>query len=158
MAQHLTPWPARDVVEPPLTAELDITGEDLAKALKLRMKGDAVVIEGLTSPVVYEVDPVLRDELLAFAARSAPRGAVGRRHLRAGLRHDREFIAGRETVPLEKLFYGLRPAAALRRLAQRPQAPGEAVAPTSLPVLMAGCGPPAELAALTAALNRPQGR
>ena len=149
VAQHLTPWPARDVIELPLTAELDVNGWDLAKALKLLIKGNAVVIEWLTSPLVYEVDPVLRDDLLAFAARFVRREAVGRHYLHLGLRHDREFIAGRETVALKKLFYGLRPAAALRWLAQRP---GASVAPMSLPVLMAECGPPAEVAALTAGL------
>ena len=149
VAQHLTPWPARDVIELPLTAELDVNGWDLGKALKLLLKGNAVVIEWLTSPLVYEVDPALRDDLLAFAARFTRREAVGRHYLHLGLRQDREFLAGREVVPLKKLFYGLRPAAALRWLAQRP---GEAVAPMSLPVLMAQGAPPAEVAALTAGL------
>ena len=149
VAQHLTPWPARDVIELPLTPELDVNGWDLAKALKLLMKGNAVVIEWLTSPLVYEVDPGLRDDLLAFAARFARREAVGRHYLHLGLRQDREFIGDRESVPLKKLFYSLRPAAALRWLRQRPR---EAVAPMSLPVLMAECGATAEVAALTAEL------
>lgn len=78
------------------------------------MKGDAVVIEWLTSPLVYEVDSGLRDDLLTFAARFVRREAVGRHSLHLGLRHDRDFIGDREFVPLKKLFYRLRPAAALR--------------------------------------------
>jgi hypothetical protein len=43
--QHLTPWPQRDVIEFPLADDLDANGWDLGKALRLLLKGNAVVIE-----------------------------------------------------------------------------------------------------------------
>src|SRR5271154_6141624 len=51
--QHLTPWPQRDVIETPLADDLDVNGWDLRKAIKLLLKGNAVIIEWLSSPIVY---------------------------------------------------------------------------------------------------------
>lgn len=133
VAQHLTPWPARDVIELPISGDLDVNGWDLGKALTLLLKGNAVVVEWLTSPLVYSVDPVFRDELLAFARRWLRRDAVARHYLHLGRRIDQEFLAGREAVKLKKLFYALRPAAALRWLRLHP---GAAVAPMSFLTLM----------------------
>lgn len=148
-AAHLTPWPARDVIELPICGELDVNGWDLAKALQLLLKGNAVVIEWLQSPLVYAVDPVFRDEMLAFADRFARREAVARRYLHLGRRIEREFILGREEVKLKRLFYALRPAVALRWLRAHPE---RAVAPMALPVLMAQSDPPAEVAEAVRAL------
>jgi predicted nucleotidyltransferase len=53
VCQHLTPWPQRDVIEFALKDELDANGWDLGKALRLLLKGNAVIIEWLRSPVVY---------------------------------------------------------------------------------------------------------
>ena len=43
----------RDVIELPINDELDIAGWDLRKALNLANKGNAVVQEWMTSPIVY---------------------------------------------------------------------------------------------------------
>ncbi|GAB2637937.1 nucleotidyltransferase domain-containing protein [Nocardia goodfellowii] len=48
---YLTPWPARDVIETPLVGLLDVNGWDLAKALRLLVAGNAVLIEWLMSPI-----------------------------------------------------------------------------------------------------------
>jgi predicted nucleotidyltransferase len=48
----VTLWLPRDVIELPLSSELDINGWDLRKALTLLLKGNAVVLEWLTSPIV----------------------------------------------------------------------------------------------------------
>lgn len=148
-AQHLTPWPGRDVIELPLTPELDVNGWDLGKALKLRLKGDAVGVEWLRSPLAYEVMPAFREEMLAFAGRWVRREAVARHDLHLGLRHRRDFIAGREEVRLKTLVYGLRPAAA--RLWLRAH-PGEAVALRRLPTLLEESGPPPGVEALVGEL------
>src|SRR4029079_5070785 len=42
VADHITPWSARDVIELPLEADLDANGWDLAKALRLLSNGNAV--------------------------------------------------------------------------------------------------------------------
>lgn len=70
---YLTPWPMRDVIEVPLERELDLNGWDLGKALKLMLKGNAVILEWLQSPVIYRGDSRFRDEFVAFARRFANR-------------------------------------------------------------------------------------
>ncbi len=70
---YLTLYPPRDVIEFPLEGELDINGWDLGKALRLLLKGNAVVIEWLTSPYAYAGDASFRDEALALAKVAAHR-------------------------------------------------------------------------------------
>ena len=147
--QYLSPWPRRDVIETPLVGEMDMNGWDLAKALVLLLKGNAVIIEWLTSPIVYRGDARFRDEFLALAARIADRELIGRHYLHLGERQRRTYFGDGKDVALKKLFYALRPAAALRWLRQRPE---QAVAPMHFPTLMRDCDPPAEVAEIVAEL------
>jgi predicted nucleotidyltransferase len=48
----------RDVIEVPISGELDINGWELRKALGLLKKGNATLIEWLDSPVVYRADGI----------------------------------------------------------------------------------------------------
>lgn len=146
---YLSPWPKRDVIETPLEGELDLNGWELGKALKLLLKGNAVVIEWLTSPVVYGGDPAFRDEMTALAADFVSPHRVARHYLHLGERQRRTYFADGRAVKLKKIFYALRPAAALRWLRLHP---GEAIAPMHFPTLMAGCDPPAEVATIAAEL------
>jgi predicted nucleotidyltransferase len=149
-AEHyLSPWPRRDVIETPLEGELDVNGWDLGKALKLLLKGNAVVIEWLTSPIVYRGDERFRDEMLGLARELAHRDLVGRHYLHLGERQRRAYFADERAVPQKKIFYALRPAAALRWLRLHP---ADAVAPMHFPTLFAECEPPPELAAIVAEL------
>lgn len=147
---YLTPWPPRDVIETPLEGELDVNGWDLGKALKLLLKGNAVVVEWLTSPIVYRGDAGFRDDLLAFADATVERRMVAHHYLHLGERQRRTHFADTSAVPLKKLFYALRPAAALRWLRLHPAA---AVAPMYFPTLMDECEPPADVAAIVADLT-----
>src|SRR5579862_9277778 len=54
---YLSLFASRDVIETPLTDDLDVNGWDIVKALKLLLKGNAVVIEWLTSPIIYSAEP-----------------------------------------------------------------------------------------------------
>jgi predicted nucleotidyltransferase len=108
-----------------------------------------VVIEWLTSPIVYRGDALFRDELLSLARQLAHRDLVGRHYLHLGERQRRAYFADDRAVPQKKIFYALRPAAALRWLRLHP---GEAVAPMHFPTLFAECAPPAELSAIVDAL------
>ena len=146
---YLSPWHRRDVIELPLEDELDINGWDLGKALKLLLKGNAVVIEWLTSPIVYRGDPALREEMLALAERFANRTGIARHYLHLGEKQRRTYFADGKPVRLKKAFYALRPAAALRWLRRHPEA---VVAPMHFPTLMAECEPPREVATLVADL------
>ena len=78
VAQHLTPWPVRDVIEFELQDELDANGWELGKALRLLLKGNAVVVEWLRSPVIYRGEAWFRDGFLDFARRVANREAIAR--------------------------------------------------------------------------------
>ena len=147
--QHLTPWPRRDVIETPLENDLDVNGWELAKALRLLLKGNAVVIEWLMSPVIYQADFWFRERLIAFAAEHGSRLGTQRHYLHLGERQRRTYFADGKSVAIKKLFYALRPAAALRWLRLHPEA---RIAPMHFPTLMAECDAPPDVADLAAAL------
>jgi predicted nucleotidyltransferase len=142
IAAHITPWPARDVIENPPADDLDANGWDLGKALRLLLKGNAVIIEWLRSPVIYRGQTWFRDGFLEFARHAASRAAIGRHYLHLGERQRRVYFGDGTSVAQKKIFYALRPAATLRWLRLNP---AEAIAPMHFPTLMAECDPPAEL-------------
>ena len=146
--QHLSPWTRRDVIETPLDGELDVNGWDLAKAIRLLLKGNAVIIEWLRSPIVYRGEAWFRDAFLAFAQRFADRDLIARHHLHLGERQRRLHLSD-EVVPQKKIFYVMRSAATLRWLLMHPD---KAVAPMHFPTLMAECDPPQGVTDLTASL------
>jgi uncharacterized protein len=143
--QYLSPWVKRDVIETPLDPVLDVNGWDLGRAIKLVLKGNAAVIEWLQSPITYRGDASLRAELLRFATQHADRASVGRHYLHLGLRQYRTYFADGKAVALKKVFYALRPAAALRWLRLHPN---EALAPMHFPTLLAGSDVPGEVRAI----------
>jgi hypothetical protein len=147
---YLSLFPKRDVIETPLDGDLDVNGWDIAKALKLLLKGNAVVIEWVTSPIVYFADEWFRSEFLSLARRVVVRERVARHYLHLGERQRHAYFADDKQVKLKKLFYALRPAAALRWLRQHPH---EAVAPMHFPTLMLECDPPAEVRTLVEELT-----
>jgi predicted nucleotidyltransferase len=143
---YLSPWQKRDVIETPLEGDLDVNGWDIGKAIKLLLKGNAVVIEWLTSPIIYRGDPWLRDSLLDLAERFTDRDAIARHYLHLGDGQRRAYFADEKYVSLKKLFYALRPAAALRWMREHP---GSRIAPMHFPTLMAQCDAPEEVSAIT---------
>lgn len=152
---YLSPWLKRDVIETPLVDDIDLNGWELGKALKLLLKGNAVIVEWLMSPIVYDGDPQFRDHLTAFAHRWSSRTGVMRHYLHLGERQRRTYFADGKDVQLKKLFYALRPAAALRWLRLHE---GEAVAPMHFPTLMEEAEPPAEVLATARDLIRLKAR
>lgn len=143
--QYLSLWPRRDVIETPLDKVLDVNGWEFRKALKLLLKGNAVIIEWLTSPVIYQAEAEFRDGFLALARRLADRSLIARHYLHLGLRQRRTYFGDPDRVAIKKLFYAIRPAAALRWLRVHPC---EAVPPMHFPTLMAECDPPPHLRAM----------
>jgi uncharacterized protein len=151
VGEHLTPWPPRDVIEFPPEDDLDANGWDLGKALRLLLKGNAVIIEWLRSPVIYRGQAWFRDGFLEFARQAATREAIGRHYLHLGERQRRVYFGDGASVAQKKIFYALRPAATLRWLRMYP---AESVAPMHFPTLMAECDPPAGLKQEVADLMR----
>lgn len=142
---YLALWPLRDVIEFPLDAVLDVNGWDLGKALRLMLKGNAVVIEWLTSPLIYAGYPRFRDEALALARSTARPAAIARHYLHLGERQRRSYFADHRVIELKKLFYALRPAVALRWLRLHR---GQAVAPMHFPTLMKESELPADVSTI----------
>src|SRR5215469_10454396 len=140
---YLSLWRKRDVIEMPVDRVFDVNGWDIGKALKLLLKGNAVVIEWLTSPISYRTDPQFHNEFLALARSVADRTLIARHYLHLGERQRRTYFKDTKSVPQKKVFYALRPAAALRWLRLHPE---EAIAPMHFPTLLAQCEPPAEVA------------
>jgi len=148
---YLSPWHKRDVIETPLVDDIDLNGWDLGKALKLLLKGNAVVIEWLMSPIVYDGDALFREELTAFAHLWSSRIGVMRHYLHLGERQRRTYFADGKDVQIKKLFYALRPAAALRWLRLHE---GQAVAPMHFMTLMEDSNPPAGVLSVARELIR----
>lgn len=122
---YLSPWPTRDVVEWPPDGIFDVNGWDLAKALRLLVKGNATLTEWLRSPIVYRGDKGLRDGLLRLAREVLDPVLLGRHYLHVG----RQQWDLAQEGSLKKIFYSLRPAAVLAWLATHP---GEVVPPMTL--------------------------
>jgi predicted nucleotidyltransferase len=142
---YLSLFPLRDVIETPLENDLDVNGWDLAKAIKLLLKGNAVVVEWLTSPIIYSADAQFRDDFLQLADRTLNRELVARHYLHLGERQRRTYFADESQISLKKVFYALRPAAALRWLRLHPN---EAVAPMNFQTLMAESEMPSDVGLL----------
>ena len=136
---YLSPWPRRDVIETPLDGDLDVNGWDLGKALKLLLKGNAVVIEWLRRRSSTRRSRLSRRLLALADGHVAARRLIARHYLHLGRASAQLYFGDGEPVELKKIFYALRPAAALRWLRLHP---GEAVAPMHFPTLMAAASRP----------------
>jgi uncharacterized protein len=142
---YMALFPARDVIELPTDAVLDVNGWDLAKALRLLIKGNAVVIEWLTSPFVYRGEAAFRDETLNLAREAVRPAAIARHYLHLGERQRRTYFADTRAVPIKKIFYALRPAVALRWLRLHR---GESVAPMHFQTLVRESDLPANVSVI----------
>ena len=99
---YLSLFPQRDVIETPLEGEFDVNGWDIAKALKLLLKGNAVVIEWLTSPIIYGADKQFRADFQTLAARLADRELIARHYLHLGERQRRAYFADGTRIALRR--------------------------------------------------------
>ncbi|MDN5863764.1 MAG: nucleotidyltransferase domain-containing protein [Gammaproteobacteria bacterium] len=100
--------PPRDVIELPITDELDINGWELRKALFLLRKGNAALNEWLRSPVIYRAEPVFTQAFRdAMETCYQPERAF-HHYLHMALGNYREFLQ-RDQVRLKKYLYVLRP-------------------------------------------------
>jgi predicted nucleotidyltransferase len=104
----------RDVVERPLTDELDLSGWELRKALRLLRKSNPPLLEWLKSPVVYRHEPQFTREFSELAAGFySPRRCFAH-YLQMAFGNWRHYLEGRELVSLKKYLYVFRPLLACR--------------------------------------------
>jgi len=110
---HRLPWylavePKRDVIELPISDELDVGGWELRKALRLLRRANPVLLEWLDSPVVYREDTALAAGIRELATQwfSPKRGRY--HYLAMAHRNFRGYLQG-DSVRLKKYLYVLRP-------------------------------------------------
>jgi len=104
----------RDVFEQPIADDLDVSGWELRKALRLLRKSNPPLLEWLKSPVVYRHDPVFAAEFGALAAEFySPRRCFAH-YLHMAFGNWRDYVRGREEVSLKKYLYVFRPLLACR--------------------------------------------
>ena len=103
----------RDVIEVPISDELDVSGWELRKALRLLRRANPVLLEWLDSPVVYRQDAAFTGRLRKLAPKwfSPMRGRY--HYLSMAKKNFRGYLQG-EQVRLKKYLYVLRPLCAVR--------------------------------------------
>lgn len=97
----------RDVLELPVNQELDISGWELRKALRLVHKHNAVIFEWLQSPIVYYADDRFAADFRNFAERYFSPLSAMHHYLSSGNKYYLECTQDPE-IKLKKLFYCLR--------------------------------------------------
>jgi len=104
----------RDVIEVPVSEELDVSGWELRKTLRLLRKSNPPLLEWLKSPVVYRHDPVFAIEFGAIASQFySPRRCFAH-YLHMAFGNWRDYLCGRKQVSLKKYLYVFRPLLACR--------------------------------------------
>lgn len=111
----------RDVIEIPITDELDINGWDLDKTLKLLYKSNPTVFEWFSSPIIYQTSPfTLRFQNLMQQYFSSKNGLW--HYLSMAKGNFREYLKG-DQVRAKKYFYVLRPILACQWILQKQTPP-----------------------------------
>jgi len=103
----------RDVIELPIENDLDFSGWDLRKALKLYYKSNPPLIEWLHSPMAYRDQAALVDRLRSMLPQFYSPRSCFYHSLHMAKRNYREHLKG-DTVWLKKYLYVLRPVLALQ--------------------------------------------
>ncbi|WP_027015639.1 nucleotidyltransferase domain-containing protein [Comamonas composti] len=124
---HRLPWyltvsPGRDVIELPISGELDINGWDLRKALGLMRESNPTLLEWLNSPIVYREEAGTMAQFRALSE-SAFSNLKGWNHYASMARKNfREHLQAEE-VRYKKYLYVLRPLLAARWIRERSSSP-----------------------------------
>jgi uncharacterized protein len=119
---YLTVEPGRDVIEQPISGELDVNGWDLRKALKLLRASNPVLLEWLRSPIVYLQDEPLASRLRQLAEQHLSFDRAYYHYVSMAKKNCREHLLG-ETVRYKKYLYVLRPLLAARWIREGRGAP-----------------------------------
>lgn len=110
-----------DVVERPIVDELDLSGWDLPKTLKLLKKSNPPLLEWLNSPIVYLKDNEFTKRLKELMPEFYSPIACRYHYYHMAMGNYREFLRS-EQVWLKKYLYVLRPLLAIRWIEQEPTA------------------------------------
>ncbi len=120
----------RDVIEQPIRNELDISGWDLRKALRLFRKSNPPLLEWLGSPIVYRERGAVAARLRELAREHYSPTACLYHYLQMARHTHAAYLRGAE-IRHKKYFYALRPLLAMRWIEH-----GRGMAPTDFRVLL----------------------
>jgi predicted nucleotidyltransferase len=104
----------RDVIEEPIAGDLDVSGWELRKALRLLRKSNPPLLEWLRSPIVFQYDPAFVAQFGALATEFYSPRRCFRHYLHMATGNWRDYLRGREEVSLKKYLYVFRPLLACR--------------------------------------------
>ena len=107
----------RDVIERPISDDLDIRGWDLRKTLVLFRKSNPPLLEWLGSPIIYREQGFVAAKLRELSADFYNRRACSYHYRHMAQGNYRNHLRGDE-VWVKKYFYVLRPILAIRWLQQ----------------------------------------
>ena len=110
---YLTVDPGRDVIEQPISGELDINGWDLRKALQLLRESNPTLLEWLRSPIVYQQAAPWADRLRVLAEDGFSPVRGYHHYVSMAKKNLREHLYG-DVVRYKKYLYVLRPLLAAR--------------------------------------------
>lgn len=105
---YLQLQPTKDVLEYPISGDLDISGWDLDKTLKLLRKNNPALLEWLASPIIYKKNTSFYRELCLLSDKiQQPKGLIYH-YLHMAKGNFRDYLK-QEQVKSKKYFYVLRP-------------------------------------------------
>ncbi|HVT12902.1 MAG TPA: nucleotidyltransferase domain-containing protein [Fimbriimonadaceae bacterium] len=107
----------RDVIEKMLPGDLDVSGWEIRKALKLFRKSNPPLLEWLSSPIVYREDSVFTARLRELMATYYSPGSCFRHYLHMAEGNVRGYLQG-DVVRTKKYLYVLRPLLGCRWIEQ----------------------------------------
>ena len=110
---YLSVLEPRDVIEEMLPGDLDVSGWELRKALRLFAKCNLAFNEWVGSPIVYRAEPTFREQLGSHLPRYF-NAIAGTHHYRkmADRALEENYVDGH--IGIKKIFYVLRPLLACR--------------------------------------------
>jgi predicted nucleotidyltransferase len=107
----------RDVIERPITDDLDLSGWDLRKALKLLRKSNPPLLEWFSSPIIYRENSIITGKLKSLVPEFYSPLACAKHYLHMAQGNYREYLRG-DQIRVKKYFYVLRPLLAIRWIEQ----------------------------------------
>lgn len=119
---YLTVAPGRDVIELPISGDLDINGWDLRKALGLMRESNPTLLEWLRSPIVYREEMETMGRFRALAEQVFSNAKGWHHYASMAKKNFREHLQADE-VRYKKYLYVLRPLLAARWIRSLPGVP-----------------------------------
>lgn len=111
----------KDTIEV-MDGELDVTGWDVKKCLKLMWKSNGALLERLQSPIVYRSEPEIAALLKAYSERCfSPVATIY--HYFGLAKNSFADVDGLPEIKLKKLFYALRATLACKWIIEKDSVP-----------------------------------